>query len=201
MMEFDLVSSFLFSLSKYFCNLKIIYFFIKKGHRNPDNDDQQQQQLLYQETRTTGFGDEVKRRILLGTHVLTAGTYEELFLPAQSARRLIQEEFDQVFKQPNLLYNNSQEEGKEERAHVLLVPSATSAAPTLSQVKNGTGIQEYINDVMTLPANLAGIPAITIPFKKNQTSSAPIGLQLLGQYGYDKFILRIAEIMTTKDNY
>jgi aspartyl-tRNA(Asn)/glutamyl-tRNA(Gln) amidotransferase subunit A len=77
------------------------------------------------------------------------------------------------------------------------VPSATSPAPRLDQ--SGKGIEEYIDDVMTLPANLAGIPAITLPFKQPQSSKKdefPIGLQLLGQYGYDKFVLRIAEIMT-----
>lgn len=107
-----------------------------------------------------------------------------MFLPAQSARRVIQKEFNQVFKQPNLLYNES-ETG---HAHVLLVPSATSQAPQLNQLNQG--VKAYIDDVMTLPANLAGIPAITVP------STHSIGLQLLGQYGYDNFVLRIAEIMT-----
>lgn len=115
-------------------------------------------------------------------------TYETLFLPAQSARRLIQKEFNEVFKQPNLLHHNENGQGE---AHILLIPSATSEAPTLDNKKSG--IDEYINDVMTLPANLAGIPAITVPF---HNGGYPIGLQLLGQYGYDKFVLRIAEIMT-----
>lgn len=114
-----------------------------------------------------------------------------MFLPAQSARKLIQKEFNQVFKQPNLLYNENVQ-GEKEKVHILLVPSATSKAPTLDNKKGG--IDEYINDVMTLPANLAGIPAITVPFKN--ANEYPIGLQLLGQYGYDKFVLRIADIMT-----
>ncbi|KAI9365127.1 amidase signature domain-containing protein [Pilaira anomala] len=153
---------------------------IKYGHRVPDKE------LLYDETRSTGFGDEVKKRILLGTHVLTAGTYETLFLPAQSARRLIQKEFNQVFQQPNVLYNQQQQ--SKGQAHILLVPSATSKAPQMNELN--TGIKAYIDDVMTLPANLAGLPAITVP------STNQIGLQLLGQYGYDHLVLRIAEIMT-----
>ncbi|CAO3638387.1 unnamed protein product [Mucor hiemalis] len=164
---------------------------VKYGHRSPDNVDQ----LLYVDTRTNGFGEEVKRRILLGTHVLTAGTYEDLFLPAQSARRMIQNDFDSLFKQANLLYNSPHNESIDsvEKVDVLLVPSATSDAPTLNSLdKNGGGIEEYINDVMTLPANLAGIPAITVPFGNN---GYPIGLQLLGQYGYDKSLLHIADIM------
>jgi aspartyl-tRNA(Asn)/glutamyl-tRNA(Gln) amidotransferase subunit A len=127
-------------------------------------------------------------------------TYETLFLPAQSARRLIQKEFDNVFKQPNLLYNDKTKQGlNEERVDVLLVPSATSPAPTLNKLNDsGGGIEEYINDVMTLPANLAGIPAITIPQQNSNKDDYPIGLQLLGQYGYDKFILHVAEMMLKK---
>ncbi|KAI8375793.1 amidase signature enzyme [Blakeslea trispora] len=151
---------------------------VRFGHREPDEANQ----LLYQQTRTTAFGEEVKKRILLGTHVLTAGTYETLFLPAQSARSLIQKEFNQVFKHRNQL-NHIEAKGQ---ADVLLVPSATSMAPELH--KKG-GVQEYIDDVMTLPANLAGIPAVTVPFEKT------IGLQLLGQYGFDQSVLRVAEIM------
>jgi aspartyl-tRNA(Asn)/glutamyl-tRNA(Gln) amidotransferase subunit A len=112
-------------------------------------------------------------------------------LPAQKARRLLQEEFNQVFKLPNLLYNQVHNDGQ---VDILLVPSATSPAPTLAQSNNNGSIEEYIDDVMTLPANLAGIPAITVPF--NTTN--PIGLQLLGQYGYDKFVLRIAQELMKK---
>ncbi|KAI8992629.1 amidase signature domain-containing protein [Pilobolus umbonatus] len=149
------------------------------GYRSPDNKDQ----LLYEDTRTKGFGDEVQRRILLGTHVLTAGTYETLFLPAQNARRLIQHDFDSVFSQENALFSNPPG-----TVDVLLTPSAISAAPTLYEDR---GVNEYLNDVMTLPANLAGIPAITIP--SGVDKEYPIGLQLLGQYGYDRYILHIAD--------
>lgn len=113
---------------------------------------------------------------------------------------MIQNDFDSVFKQANLLYNTQHDESDNaaaEKVDVLLVPSATSDAPTLSSLdKNGGGVEEYINDVMTLPANLAGIPAITVPFGSPKKGNGfPIGLQLLGQYGYDKTLLRIAEIM------
>lgn len=117
-----------------------------------------------------------------------------MFLPAQKARRLIQSDFNQVFKQANLLY--SEKEEHEGKVDVLLVPSATSPAPLLFDTfKNQDGVNEYLDDVMTLPANLAGIPAVTIPFSKE--TKYPIGLQLMGQYGYDKFILRVADMMTS----
>lgn len=89
-----------------------------------------------------------------------------------------------MFNQANSLYSTTQQGS----AHVLLIPSATSDAPTL----NGRSelITEYINDVMTLPANLAGVPAITVPFGKDKY---PIGLQLVSQYGYDRFLLTVAD--------
>ncbi|KAI9264776.1 amidase signature domain-containing protein [Sporodiniella umbellata] len=153
---------------------------MKYGYRSEEED-----QLLFSTTRTQGFGAEVQRRILLGTHVLTAGTYETLFLPAQKARRLIQQDFDRVLKQPSPLYSATQKPGP---AHVLLVPGATSDAPFLND--RSELVTEYINDVMTLPANLAGVPAIAVPFGKDKY---PIGLQLMSQYGYDRFLLTVAD--------
>lgn len=102
-------------------------------------------------------------------------------MPAQKARRLIQQDFNHVFCQPNPLM--AHECGQ---AHLILIPSATGDAPTLEE----QGMNEYINDVMTLPANLAGVPAITVPFIKG---NQPIGLQLMSQYGYDQFLLSIAQ--------
>jgi aspartyl-tRNA(Asn)/glutamyl-tRNA(Gln) amidotransferase subunit A len=105
---------------------------------------------------------------------------------------LIQQDFDQVFQQKNPL-NNS----KTGDAHVLLVPSATSPAPRLDKANEASGVEEYIDDVMTLPANLAGIPAITIPSKQYKGNDEyPIGLQLMGQYGSDRLVMKIADIMT-----
>ncbi|KAG0801539.1 hypothetical protein G6F29_006321 [Rhizopus arrhizus] len=160
---------------------------MKYGYRSKEEEEDQ---LLFSITRSQGFGAEVQRRILLGTHVLTAGTYETLFLPAQKARRLIQQDFDNVFKQPNLLHNQGFTQGS---AHILLIPSATSDAPILNN--RGELVTEYMNDVMTLPANLAGIPAITIPFGQDKY---PIGLQLLSQYGYDQFLQSIAQKLLIK---
>lgn len=100
-----------------------------------------------------------------------------------------------MFSQPNLLDSNSTARGE---ADILLVPSATSTAPSLNESSTvDGGVEEYMDDVMTLPANLAGIPAITVPFSE-KSQAYPIGLQLLGQYGYDKFLLYVAEQMTRK---
>ncbi|KAG0165012.1 Trimeric GatFAB AmidoTransferase(AdT) complex subunit [Apophysomyces sp. BC1034] len=172
---------------------------VRYGHRNTTvpNDD-----LLYADTRADGFGSEVQRRILLGTHVLTAGAYETLFLPAQKARRLIQQDFDQAFYSPNALHSEEVETGG--KVHVILTPSAISPAPRIDDCipipdDNTRVVNAYLNDVMTVPASLAGIPAISVPFGKCPESGYPIGLQLLGPYGHDRFLLRIASVLERYD--
>ncbi|KAI8142544.1 amidase signature domain-containing protein [Fennellomyces sp. T-0311] len=157
--------------------------------------------FLYADTRAEGFGSEVKRRIMLGTHILTAGTYDKVFLPAQKTRRLIQQDFDRVFRQANLLNHGKSVE--ENGVHVILTPCAMSPAPTIEEClpdsdkqegddtsKHNGAVDTYVNDVMTIPASLAGIPAISVPF--GESEGLPVGLQLLGQYGYDRFLLEIA---------
>ncbi|OAD75797.1 hypothetical protein PHYBLDRAFT_110164 [Phycomyces blakesleeanus NRRL 1555(-)] len=163
--------------------------------------------MLYADTRAEGFGAEVQRRILLGTHVLTAGTFDTLFLPAQKARRLIQADFDQVFYQHNALYESSvEQEGQEStKVHVILTPSAISSAPRMTDVlerhessNDVKAVDAYMNDVMTVPASLAGLPAITVPFGKSAVDGYPIGLQLMAQYGHDGFLLSIANSLAKK---
>ncbi|KAI9490033.1 amidase signature domain-containing protein [Zychaea mexicana] len=166
----------------------------------------QEDGFLYADTRAEGFGSEVKRRIMLGTHLLTAGTYDKTFLPAQKARRLVQQDFDGVFSQANVLQKSSGMQQMDGGVHVLLTPCAMSPAPTIedclpdSDNKDGTiekhngAVDTYVNDVMTIPASLAGIPAISVPF--GQSEGFPVGLQLLSQYGYDQFLLKMAEILT-----
>ncbi|KAL1932961.1 hypothetical protein VTP01DRAFT_8639 [Rhizomucor pusillus] len=146
---------------------------------------------LYAQTRSNGFGPEVKRRIMLGTHVLTAGTYDKHFLPAQKARRLVQQDFDQVFIQPNILNNRSQS-GSYQTVHAILTPCAISAAPSIVECTTSQSAAEpYLNDVMTVPASLAGLPAISVPF--GESNGYPVGLQLITQYGYDRFLLQLAQ--------
>ncbi|KAI7868464.1 amidase signature domain-containing protein [Spinellus fusiger] len=156
--------------------------------------------MLYADTRTEGFGAEVQKRILLGTHVLISGTYDTLFLPAQKARRRIQEDFDRVFCQPNVLQDTPTK--TEGQAHILLTPSAISSAPKMSdydrqsKVAGTKAVDAYVNDVMTVPASLSGLPAITVPFGTSAVDGYPIGLQLMAQYGYDQLLLSIAAQMT-----
>lgn len=118
-------------------------------------------------------------------------TYDKHFLPAQKARRLVQQDFDQVFIQPNILNNRSQS-GSYQTVHAILTPCAISAAPSIEECTTSQSAAEpYLNDVMTVPASLAGLPAISVPF--GESNGYPVGLQLITQYGYDRFLLQLAQ--------
>ncbi|KAI9323569.1 amidase signature domain-containing protein [Dichotomocladium elegans] len=173
---------------------------VRYGRRSEADSDGS---LPYADTRAEGFGDEVKRRIMLGTHILTAGTYEKSFLPAQKTRRLIQADFDEAFAMPNPLYSHVTPLGRSRSrsgVHVIVTPCAISSAPELraieDNVRQGGGVDTYVNDVMTVPASLAGLPAISVPFGKSTEDNFPVGLQVVSQYGYDKVALRVADILS-----
>src|SRR5205085_1949228 len=118
---------------------------------------------VYEETRAHGFGDEVKRRILIGTYVLSAGYYDAYYLKAQKVRRRIADDFDQVF-------------GK---VDALLTPTAPSAAFGLGD-RSDDPIAMYLNDIFTVTVNLAGLPGISVPAGLD-SKGLPLGLQLIGR--------------------
>ncbi|MEX3625237.1 Asp-tRNA(Asn)/Glu-tRNA(Gln) amidotransferase subunit GatA [Viridibacillus arvi] len=129
---------------------------------------------LYKETRAQGFGDEVKRRIMLGTYSLSAGTYDAYYKKAQQARTLIKEDFDKVF----------------EEFDVILGPTTPTPA-----FKIGENVEDpmtmYANDILTIPINLAGVPAISIPC--GFEDGLPLGLQIIGKYFDEATIYRVAD--------
>lgn len=133
---------------------------VKYGHRTDNYEDILS---MYENTRAEGFGDEVKRRILIGTYVLSAGYYDAYYLRAQKVRKKIFDEFTDAFSKVDLI----------------LTPSAPSAAFGLGE-KSNDPIQMYLNDVFTVTGNLAGIPGASVPagFDKN---GLPLGLQLLAR--------------------
>ncbi len=129
---------------------------------------------MYEMTRSEGFGKEVKRRILIGTYVLSAGYYDAYYLKAQKVRKLIANDFIETFKDCELI----------------LTPTAPSAAFPLNE-KQDDPIKMYLNDVFTVPASLAGIPGISIPYGKNK-SGLPLGIQLLGKHFNEQEIFNAA---------
>ena len=118
---------------------------------------------VYEETRAHGFGEEVKRRILIGTYVLSAGYYDAYYLKAQKVRRRIADDFTQAF----------------EKVDALLTPTAPSAAFALGD-RNDDPVAMYLNDVFTVTVNLAGLPGISIPAGLD-AHGLPLGLQLIGR--------------------
>jgi len=130
----------------------------------------------YLETRTKGFGDEVKRRILLGVYGLSAGYYDAYYLKAQKIRTLIKQDFDKVF----------------EKVDCLLTPTSPTPAFKLGEKMNDP-LQMYLSDIFTIPVNLAGLPAISLPVGK--TDSLPIGLQIIGPAFREDLILSLGKII------
>ena len=124
-------------------------------------------------TRQNGFGPEVKRRILLGAYALSAGYYDAYYLQAQKVRTLIRQEFEQAFQQYD----------------ALLTPTSPTAAFKLGE-KTGDPMQMYLSDVFTIPANIAGIPGISVPC--GFVDGLPVGLQVLGPPLSEETLLRVA---------
>ncbi len=138
---------------------------------------------MYEKTRSEGFGDEVKRRIMIGTYVLSSGYYDAYYLKAQKVRRLIKNDFDVVFNQ----------------VEAILTPSTPSSAFKIGE-KTNDPISMYLNDIFTVPINLAGLPGISIPagFDKNDY---PLGLQIIGKAFDEQNILNIAYSIEEKINF
>ena len=129
---------------------------------------------MYELTRSEGFGKEVKRRILIGTYVLSAGYYDAYYLKAQKVRKLIANDFVDVFSDCDLI----------------LTPTAPSSAFPLNE-KQDDPIKMYLNDVFTVPASLAGIPGISIPYG-NDKQGLPLGIQLLSKHFNEQEIFNAA---------
>ena len=138
---------------------------------------------MYENTRSEGFGDEVKRRILIGTYVLSSGYYDAYYIKAQKVRQLIKNDFDESFK----------------KVDAILTPSTPSAAFKIGEKKNDP-ISMYLNDIFTVPVNLAGIPAISIP-AGTDNNNYPLGLQLIGKTLDEQKLLNIAFAVEKKINF
>ncbi|KAJ2005487.1 Trimeric GatFAB AmidoTransferase(AdT) complex subunit [Coemansia thaxteri] len=178
---------------------------IRYGRRSsnpPDTRDLRNASQKYANTRSEGLGAEVQRRILLGTYVMSSAASSDYFAPSQKIRRLIQQEFDAVFALPNALHCTPATSALAPAAtvdlhgrrplgvDVLLFPTTTDVAPRLNGHESDNQAASYVNDVMTVPANLAGIPAISVP--AGNVHGMPLGLQLAAQYGDDELLLLVA---------
>lgn len=156
---------------------------IRYGKRYGMNDE-----LLdtYLRARGQGFGEEVRRRIILGTFVLSSGYYDAYYAKAQRVRRLIAEDFEKAFSEVDVIFG----------------PVAPTQAFKIGE-KTADPLQMYLSDVFTIPANLAGLPAISIPVRssKFKIQSLPVGFQLIGKHFREADILGIGAFYERISNY
>jgi len=152
---------------------------VKYGHRSKGNNLVE----MYENTRSDGFGDEVKRRILIGTYVLSSGYYDAYYLKAQKVRQLIKNDFDKVFCDVDSI----------------LTPSTPSAAFKIGDKKDDP-VSMYLNDIFTVPVNLAGLPAISVPAGHDK-NNLPLGLQLIGKPFDEQTILNLSLAIEKRANF
>ena len=147
------------------------------------DDEQSALDALYTRTRTEGFGDEVKRRIMLGTYALSAGYYDAYYEKAQRARTLIRHDFDRAF----------------ETVDVLVTPT-TPTPPFRLGEKTDDPLEMYLNDIYTVNANLAGIPALSVPIGSHpEAADLPVGLQLLGPHFDEATLLQVGDVVAGEE--
>ncbi len=138
---------------------------------------------MYELTRAEGFGDEVKRRILIGTYVLSAGYYDAYYVKAQKIRRLIQKDFLDAYKQ----------------CDALLTPTAPSAAFAIGENEDDP-IKMYLNDVFTVSINLAGLPGMSVPAGLS-SDGLPLGLQIIGRHWDEETVFRVGDVLEKAANF
>jgi aspartyl-tRNA(Asn)/glutamyl-tRNA(Gln) amidotransferase subunit A len=153
---------------------------VKYGFRAKGNFDLME---MYKETRSPGFGAEVKRRIMLGTYALSAGYYEAYYRKAAQVRTLVRQDFEKTFNQ----------------CDVLLTPTSPTPAFKLGE-KVDNPLQMYLSDIFTIPCNLAGLPGLSLPCGFNK-QGLPIGLQILADHFQEEKLLRAAYAYEQNSEY
>jgi len=152
---------------------------VKYGHRAKGKNLIE----MYENTRSEGFGDEVKRRILIGTYVLSSGYYDAYYLKAQKVRQLIKNDFNKSFSDVD----------------AILTPSTPSAAFKIGD-KSDDPVSMYLNDIFTVPVNLSGLPAISVP-AGHDNNNLPMGLQLIGKPFDEQTILNLSLAIEKRANF
>lgn len=152
---------------------------VRYGHRAAQFSDLEE---MYSNTRAEGFGSEVKRRIMIGTYVLSHGYYDAYYLKAQKLRRLVANDFQTAFEQ----------------CDIILAPTAPTAAPKIGA--NATPVETYLSDIYTIAVNLAGLPGLSLPAGFS-ADGMPIGVQLIGNYFSEAKILGVAHQMQQNSDW
>ena len=153
---------------------------IRYGYRTPNYESLED---IFINSRTEGFGDEVKRRIILGTYVLSSGYYDAYYKKAQQVRTLIKNEFNKIF----------------EKYDILITPTSPTVAFDIGE-KSNNPMEMYMADICTVPINVAGVPAISIPCGVDKTGM-PIGMQIIGKHFSEETILNAAYTYEQKTKF
>jgi aspartyl-tRNA(Asn)/glutamyl-tRNA(Gln) amidotransferase subunit A len=148
---------------------------VRYGLREPGRDILE----LYEKTRAAGFGPEVKRRIMIGTYVLSAGYYDAYYVRAQKIRTLIKRDFEEAFAQG---------------VSAILTPATPSSAFGLAEMATASPVEMYLNDVFTVTVNMAGLPGIAVPGGLS-AEGLPLGLQLIGRPFDEETLFSLAEVI------
>lgn len=170
---------------------------IRYGHRA---EQDREGDILYAATRAEGFGSEVQRRILLGVFNLSSEFFGNHFQQAQKVRRKIQLEYNSIFTFPNVVSSlNTLGSSSDETVDVVISPASKTIAPTHEDIFNsekGNGaVKAYVNDVLTVPSSIAGLPSISVPWGKGKDT---VGIQITGQFGDDKTVLEVARLLESQ---
>jgi aspartyl-tRNA(Asn)/glutamyl-tRNA(Gln) amidotransferase subunit A len=134
---------------------------------------------MYEQTRAAGFGNEVRRRIMIGTYVLSAGYYDAYYLRAQKVRTLIKRDFEEAFKQG---------------IDAVLTPATPSGAFGIGEKGTGDPVEMYLNDIFTVTVNMAGLPGISVPAGRDH-NALPLGLQLIGKPFGEEDLFSLAHVI------
>lgn len=153
---------------------------VRYGHRSASGGTVQE---MYTATRSEGFGEEVQRRIMIGNFALSRKSYNSFYKKALQIRRLVRDDFKAVF------------DAASASVDVILTPTAPGTAPSLAELQQMDPIHHYVTDIMTIPANLAGLPAVSVPVALRE--GLPVGLQLIAPAFADDSLLQAASLLET----
>lgn len=153
---------------------------VQYGYRASDYEDLID---MYKKTRSYGFGDEVKRRIMLGTYALSSGYYDAYYLKAQKVRTLIIEDFKKAF----------------EKVDVLITPSSPTTAFKMGE-KIEDPLSMYLNDILTIPVNLAGLPALVVPGGFDE-KHLPVGVQIIGPHFREDLLYKVGKYIEDQNRF
>ena len=172
---------------------------VRYGNRSAERE--RSANVLYAGTRGAGLGEEVKRRILLGSYSLSAAAIENYFIKAQEVRRLVQEDFNNAFALQHPLLKSKFRYSGGADVDIILTPTAQSLPPKLSSLSRSDPLQEYSADVLTVPASLAGLPSMSVPVPISNPAGSDaespkfVGMQILAQFGDDDLVFDVAQLI------